>query len=606
MDGIVARGTRLVRPRLSNIKLRTKLVWIVGGTLLVVFFSTFLTARIPYSAYDAQLYLRSAQMITLFSEQLQTELERLGELTFRMLGDSILQRNLSIVKRAQPGSVEWVAARREALQRLENFTLFNDDIITLQLILPNDTFLTRTPTGQPLGLEALQELRALALGRNGREILLADVLGENTLICAREIREVRDLTLESLGVLVLRIDLNRIVGRCGALLQTMGMPLSLSIYDGDARIYASADMRSLDRLRQDGYERIQIDGQRMLAVTVASEQTGWHFVTAVPYGGIDEAIERSTRLALLLSLAAMLAAFLLGYWLIASILRHFQVLLQKYAAFSQGHVPPEEDPEDPYRERKDEIGSLHRQFDAMARAHHRMIQDNFAKQQLLQEAQLHQLRAQIRPHFLFNTLESIYCLAKTAADERIATMTDALGKMLRASLKDQRDLITLGEDLPMAKEYLRIQLLRYGDRLQADFSIPEALLGIRIPSMTIQPLVENAVIHAAEEMLEQCRIRVYAYTEGDHAFVVIENNGPPVDARILDKLDSGEIQPRGMGIGLRNIHRRIQLTFSDAYGLRVHSEKGVTRILVDLPNPAETINGAPDAKETEDDQACAG
>nr|HML48659.1 sensor histidine kinase [Clostridia bacterium] len=582
----MSRMKKIPLPALSNIKLRTKLVWIVWGTLLAVFLSTFLTARLPYAAYDSQLYLRSAQMITLFSEQLQTETERLGDLTYRMLGDSILQRNLSIIKRAEPEGVEWVAARREVRQRMENFMLFSDDIVTLQLYLPDNSNLINARRGQPLPTEALNDIRALALTRGGREILLADGIGENTLVCARDVREVQDLTLDSLGILVLRIDLSRIVDRCAASLKDMGMPLSLSIYDGDARIYASADMQSYRHLLKDGYERIQVDGQEMLAVSVDSDVTGWQFVTAVPYGGIAKAIQHSTRLALLLSLGAMIAASLLGYWLIASILRHFQVLLQKFAAFSQGRIPQEEAPDDPYRDRKDEIGSLHRQFDEMARAYHRMIEDNFAKQRLLQEAQLHQLRAQIRPHFLFNTLESIYCLAKTASDERIATMTDALGKMLRASLKDQRDLITLEEDLPMAKEYLRIQLLRYGDRLQADFSIPDALLNTRIPSMTIQPLVENAVIHAAEEMLEQCRIRVYAYVEGDHVFVVIENNGPAVDGCLLEKLESGEIQPRGMGIGLRNIHRRIQLTFSDAYGLRVQSEKGLTRMLVDLPNMA--------------------
>lgn len=87
-------------------------------------------------------------------------------------------------------------------------------------------------------------------------------------------------------------------------------------------------------------------------------------------------------------------------------------------------------------------------------------------------------------------------------------MTNALGKMLRASLNDKRDVVTVGEDLQIAREYLHIQLLRYGDRLRVEEEIAESFLSCQIPAMTIQPLVENAVHHAAEEMLEICTIRL--------------------------------------------------------------------------------------------------
>lgn len=162
----------------------------------------------------------------------------------------------------------------------------------------------------------------------------------------------------------------------------------------------------------------------------------------------------------------------------------------------------------------------------------------------------------MRPHFLYNTLESIYCLAKNAQDERIAAMTDALGKMLRASLNDKRDVVSVEEDLQITKEYLRIQLLRYGDRLRVEYDLEESLLCCRIPAMTIQPLVENAVHHAAEEMLETCVIRIGGRAEDGAVDLYVEDNGPGMDEDMLAKLESGEIKPEGMGIGLRNIHRR--------------------------------------------------
>ena len=163
-------------------------------------------------------------------------------------------------------------------------------------------------------------------------------------------------------------------------------------------------------------------------------------------------------------------------------------------------------------------------------------------------------------------------------------MTDALGKMLRASLSDKRDIVTVAEDLQFTREYLRIQLIRYGDRLRVEYDVGDAFLSCRIPAMTLQPLVENAVHHAAEEMLDTCVIRIGACAVQGGVDVSVEDNGPGIDEDILSKLESGEIRPEGLGIGLRNIHRRVQYAFGPDYGLRVKNERGRTRVIVHLPD----------------------
>ena len=210
-----------------------------------------------------------------------------------------------------------------------------------------------------------------------------------------------------------------------------------------------------------------------------------------------------------------------------------------------------------------------------------MIEEIYVKQQLLLEAQLRQLRAQIQPHFLYNTLESIYCLAEKGGDERIATMTAALGRMLRAALQDKRDIIPIGDDMKIAQEYLSIQLIRYGDQLRADFEIEEEFLSALIPAMTIQPLVENAVRHGAEEMLELCHIRVFCRRQGAYIDLTVEDNGPGMAEDTLEKLERGELRPEGLGIGLNNIHKRLRLAFRDeGCGLRIRREAGRTQVIV--------------------------
>lgn len=109
-------------------------------------------------------------------------------------------------------------------------------------------------------------------------------------------------------------------------------------------------------------------------------------------------------------------------------------------------------------------------------------------------------------------------------------------------------------------------------------------MACRIPAMTIQPLVENAVHYAAEEMLETCVICIRGSAAGDGVDIVVEDNGSGMDEDILSKLETGEVRPEGLGIGMRNIHKRIQYAFSDQCGLRVKCVDGRTQVIIHLPD----------------------
>lgn len=156
--------------------------------------------------------------------------------------------------------------------------------------------------------------------------------------------------------------------------------------------------------------------------------------------------------------------------------------------------------------------------------------------------------------------------------------------MLRASLNDKRDVVSVEEDLQITKEYLRIQLLRYGDRLRVEYDLEESLLCCRIPAMTIQPLVENAVHHAAEEMLETCVIRIGGRAEDGAVDLYVEDNGPAWTRTCWPSWRAGRSSPRAWASACSNIHRRVQYAFSDRYGLRIQSQPHHTRIIIHLPD----------------------
>lgn len=569
---------------INNIRLTRKFLLILLIAMLLVGTGVWAAIRIPFSAYNEQLYQSSAQLMTLFANEIQSELDDVESLSYRILADNVLQKSLSTMSNRPVGTASWTGAKTDIGDRMSYYSIWFSSAISLHLRTTGGISFNQSFGTAFTNEEITPKQVELAAQGKGRAVWIVDEQpgGEAALYLLRQVREVEYLSLRPLATIMIRMDLRSTVEKYRVSLSHLSSPFSCAIYTGDVCLYASDEqIRDLDEMN-DGYTFMRLDGQDFLCVRFTAAN-GWRYITLVDYDDINATISSSMKLTMTTMLGAMLLALAVGTWLISSVMRHLKVLVAKFDAFAiSGHPFTEEN--DPYLTRQDEIGQLHRHFNKMTRDYDRMTKDNSEKQRLLQETQMQQLRAQVRPHFLYNTLESIYCLAKDAGNERIATMTNALGKMLRSSLNNKRDIVTVAEDLDITKQYMSIQLIRYGDKLRVEYDIPEALMNCRLPAMTLQPLVENAVHHAAEEMMDVCVIRISGQAVPDGIDLTVEDNGPGMDEDILDKLESGEIKPEGLGIGMRNIHRRVQYAFSAQYGLRVKSEPGLTRIIIHLPD----------------------
>lgn len=565
-----------------NLRVRTKFLLILLLAIALVSTAAIAAIRIPLRAYDEQLYRSSSQTITLFAEQIQSELQNYEAISYRILTDNALQKNLSIMQNSLPGTVKWVNANTEVSKRVAYFSLWFSNTVRFQLKTVKGSSYNQFFGASVNSDKLTPEYIDRALGHGGRLVWLTEEDTTPRLLLLREIREIEGLTFNTLAVMLIEVDLPALVEQYCRGMTQMGSPLLCGIYNDGVCLYASSDaIRTLDA-GNDGYTRMKLDGQNVLCVRYTAAN-GMKYVTLVNYDQIHSTMVVSTGITIAVIVVSTVLALFISMLLMDSILNHLQILLKKFDDFAAcGKPVPKTNA--PYQNRQDEIGRLHRHFDRMTRAWDRMLRDKDEQQRLLQEKQVQQLRAQVRPHFLYNTLESIYCLSQNAADQRIAVMTDALGKMLRASLNDKRDVITVAEDLQVAREYLRIQLIRYGDRLRVEYAIEESVMSCRIPAMTIQPLVENAVHYAAEEMLETCVICIGGGAVADGVDIVVEDNGSGMDEDILSKLETGEVRPEGLGIGMRNIHKRIQYAFSDKYGLRIKCADGKTQVIIHLPD----------------------
>lgn len=163
-----------------------------------------------------------------------------------------------------------------------------------------------------------------------------------------------------------------------------------------------------------------------------------------------------------------------------------------------------------YAYRKDEIGRLHQGFERMTARIQNLVNTNYVNEILAKEAQIKALESQINPHFLYNTLESINWRAKAVNNREISLMTESLGSLLRATLSNKKSLVTLSYELNLILSYITIQQIRFEERLDYREQVPDGLKNALIPPLTLQPLVENAIHYALEEMTETCYITILA------------------------------------------------------------------------------------------------
>ncbi len=226
-----------------------------------------------------------------------------------------------------------------------------------------------------------------------------------------------------------------------------------------------------------------------------------------------------------------------------------------------------------------------------------LIEQNTQKQKNLQKAEMKTLQAQIAPHFMYNTLDTILSLAEEGRNEEVVTTTLALSSFFRLSLNKGRDWVSVSEEKTHVESYLAIQKMRYGSILEYEIDMEEAILSEAMLKILLQPLVENAIYHGIKMTRRLGLIRLTGRRQDNHIVLTVEDNGQGMKEEELDRLRENlthyDMSNHDMGFGLYNVFKRIQLYYSIDNGLTVDSEYNVGSTvtlrlpIVSVPVPAE-------------------
>lgn len=331
------------------------------------------------------------------------------------------------------------------------------------------------------------------------------------------------------------------------------------------------------------------EGKPKFVFSSHSKATGWGIVGIVPLQEIVEEANAIRQLIIISVVLSIVFAISLHFFVSTRLTRPVHVLKNKMQLAASGYLEAKVVPSG-----NDEIADLGNSFNIMLGKIRRLLEQSIQEQQEIKKAELRALQAQINPHFLYNTLESIIWMAESGKKDQVITLVQSLSSLFRISLSKGKDWITIHKELEHVQSYMVIQQMRYRDILEYDICIASELYSYPILKMTLQPIIENAIYHGIKNKRGKGMVQVRGFMDEDRdILIVVEDNGIGMSETRLEELRFALSQPHppeetgkevSGGFGLHNVHQRLRLYYGEAYGVQVNSrEREGTTVMIRIP-----------------------
>lgn len=553
--------------------LKRKIELIILGCVFFLSATAFLSIYCISRSHDKVLYRSVAANLSYAASEIHSDLLEVNELADMIFSNDTVQRQLpaamSTDSREKKQSIETTV-----YNVLTNymFNTANQHISYITILQEESTICTYLVRFRKVPSEIRDDLVKRGNEAQGSTVWITDYSQDYGLFLVKELREAKDFSFRHMGTLIINVNPDTLIGQTSIFRSAYETPSLLLLEDGKT-IYSSQELpqREISRLTsslEKNYTITEVMDRTLFAVKGYIPDYDWDYIAMVSYESIARTVSLTTTICIGAMLLCAGTVLLLSARILAALTRHFDWLVKKMHLVGEGTYQFPANPYD-YSQRKDEIGQLHTNFDSMAHKINTLITENYTNELLKKEAQLKSLESQMDPHFLYNTLDSIHWRANAVGAEDISQITTSLGYLLRMSLSKSSEPFTLRQELELVENYMAIQKLRYSQRLIYEMQIPKEYQNLLLPKFTIQPLLENAIRYGLDNSSDVCTITVSAVLSEDLLVIEVKNSGSSFEENLLEKLVNQEILPHGFGIGLLNIHQRIQIAYGDHFGLHL-------------------------------------
>ena len=320
---------------------------------------------------------------------------------------------------------------------------------------------------------------------------------------------------------------------------------------------------------------MDIQGQKCFVTFSKMDQADWYIVCTVPYSSFNSAV---SKLRLYIMTCVIICVFFCSF---CTVLIHRSISLPltnlRRHMLKAGNDALPKKLEDHNR---DEIADVTQSYNNMVDEITKLVEDIHISEQQKSMEKLKALQAQINPHFISNTLNTIRWMASIQNAENIENLTVSLIQLLQVNMGKVEDLVTLKEEIDYVQSYVDIQSFKYWDKFTVEYDIDQEAGMCLLPPFSIQPIVENAIIHGIEPKAGKGTIWISASRVGDDVICMVKDDGVGLEE---DKLDDGG-KKHVSGIGIRNVDERIKMHFGADYGIVCESIPGIyTKVKLRLP-----------------------
>jgi two-component system sensor histidine kinase YesM len=337
----------------------------------------------------------------------------------------------------------------------------------------------------------------------------------------------------------------------------------------------------------DGFpdRKVTLEGEQYLLTSTYSEVTGWYIISMASADEVEAELNYITNLTVYMTIIVLILIILLTLYLSSSLSKPIQKLQELTHRASENDLSVKIEISG-----DDEIAELGQSFNKMIRRINKLMEQNVREQKLLRKLEMESLDNQIKPHFIYNTLDLIIGLLENKDFDRATHMVEALGKFFRLSLSHGKEMVLIRNEIKHVKNYLFIQQFRHGEEYEyiIDIEDPE-IMDKHIPKLILQPIVENSIYHGLLPADKNGLIIIKGLRENKNIYFKIVDNGvgiAPEKVEEINKILKGElkIDDQQKYFGLRNVNQRLKLMYGGSSGLQVESienEKTMVTIRID-------------------------
>lgn len=312
----------------------------------------------------------------------------------------------------------------------------------------------------------------------------------------------------------------------------------------------------------------------------------WFMVTVLPSEPIMKISNQLMAQLLMIYSGILVLAILLSNGLSRSITNRLSSVVQQMKKVRQGPPVPLESPT-----AHDEVGDLIDTYNYMARKMNQLMEDQAQAAEDLRIAEFNSLQAQINPHFLYNTMDMINWLAQQGRATEVSSAVQNLSRFYKLTLSRKKSITTIEKEEEHVSIYVSLQNMRYHDSIEFISDIPDELMEYQIPKLTLQPVIENAILHGIlEKESKSGTIVLTGWMEGEDIVLLVSDDGVGIPQEKLPTILSGTgtSSSGGTNIAIYNTHRRFQILYGASYGLTYSSEPGKgTEVQIRIPASKE-------------------